>query len=97
MVQRAIRRHLGEILAIKRGNYGSTKSQFPGNDATLSHQRPKESGFPAPVRSDEADDIAALDRRREILDQGAVFYLDGDSARYCDLIATSLGDVEGEV
>ena len=53
----------------------------------LAHQRAKERRFPASVGPDKAEDVTALNRRAEVLDEGPPFYGELQIAGNGNLIA----------
>src|SRR5437773_1191167 len=94
LVQRSIQWHLRHILTVVAGSHRATQPQLASRDLQLTHQRPEESRFPASIRADETDDIATLNRCRKVRDQNSSFDLQHYTARYRNLVATSLRGIQ---
>jgi hypothetical protein len=96
VVQGPIGWHLCHVLPVIARPNRSSDSQLATRNLTLTRECAKERGFSAAIRSDEAYNFTALDRGREVLDQGSPFNLDGDVLCDHHLVATSLGHIDPE-
>ena len=60
----------------------------------LTHQRAQEGRLAAAVRSDKPDDVAALNRCREIVDERSLIDAKPQIARDSNLISAALGEIK---
>ena len=96
LVQRFLAWNLRHVLPIVAGLNGPTQSQLAALDRMLTHQRSQERRLATAVRSDESDDVTALNRCREIGDQRSAIDAKPQIARNSNLISASLGEIENQ-
>src|SRR5712671_5873821 len=84
VIERSIHWYLRHILTIVAWPNGPADSKLAVRDLPLTNQRTEERRLPAAVRTDEADDVAALDCGGEARDQGPPLDTERDIARNRD-------------
>src|SRR5436190_21472611 len=71
IVQRAVERHLGEILTVVADRDRRAEPQLARLRRMLAQERPHQRGLAGPVAADDAEHAGPLHRAAEPLDQGA--------------------------
>src|SRR5918993_4632346 len=86
IIERAVRGHLCQILPVVGDLHRLWNPHFSSFERALTHERAQQRRFASTVRTDEANDVASADSRRESLHQYSLSDTDTNFLRHQHLV-----------